>query len=62
MGRSQSSAAVGMATNAHSLQVWNDAEQRTQEEVLAAVDRAVIIIAEQAHELDGRAAGAASRN
>jgi hypothetical protein len=55
-------AAMGLATNAHSLQAWNDAEGRTQQEVLAAVDRAAIFIAEQEHELDGRAAEAASRN
>jgi hypothetical protein len=44
------------------LQVWNDAEGRTQEEVLAAIDRAVMFIAEQEHELDGRAANAVPRN
>jgi hypothetical protein len=55
-------AAVGVTTNAHSLQVWNDAEERTQREVLAAIDRAAMFIAEQEHELDGRAANAVPRN
>jgi hypothetical protein len=51
-----------VTTNAHSLQAWNDAEERTQEQVLAAIDRAVMFLAEQEHELDGRAADAVPRN
>lgn len=55
-------AAVGVTTNAHSLQAWNDADERTKEEVLVAIDRAIMFIAEREHELDGRAADAVRRN
>jgi hypothetical protein len=41
--------ALGEAGDTHSLQAWNDQAGRTQDEVLALFDRALAVVAAEAH-------------
>ena len=55
-------ALVGHATDAYSLKTWNDAESRTHADVLAAIDRAGLLVSLPDEAFGGRSAGAAVRN
>jgi hypothetical protein len=55
-------AMLGRVTDAYSLKTWNDAEGRTHADVLAAIDRAVLIVGLPDEGYGGRSAGAAARN
>jgi hypothetical protein len=55
-------AGVGVATDAYSLKTWNDAEGRTHADVLAALDRAILLVALPDEDFGGRLAGAAAQN
>jgi hypothetical protein len=53
---------LGRVTGAYSLKTWNDAEVRTHADVLAAIDRAVVLVGLPDEDFGGRSAGAAGRN
>jgi len=55
-------AAVGRAAEAYSLKTWNDAENRTHADVLAAIDRAILLVGLPENDFGGRSAGAAGWN
>jgi hypothetical protein len=55
-------ATLGRVTDSYSLKTWNDAEGRTHADVLAAIDRAVLLVGLPDEDLGGRSAGAVARN